>query len=123
MKAMIKTFLVYIMGLFYVIAGINHFLYPDFYKKMIQNFLPFPLAIVYLSGLVEIILGLGVCIPETRSVSAIGIVLLLIAIFPANINMALHPQDWKYSPLALYIRLPLQLVLIYWAWILTLPHS
>jgi len=112
---MIATYLVYIMGLFYVMAGINHFLYPSFYQKTIQNFLPYALGIVYISGIIEIILGIGVCIPATRGISAIGIILLLIAVFPANINMAMHAQDWEFSPILLYIRLPLQLVLIYWA--------
>jgi uncharacterized membrane protein len=84
---------------------------------MIPNFLPCALEIVYISGIVEIVLGIGVCIPATRSISAMGIILLLIAIFPANVNMALHPHEWKFSPLLLYLRLPLQLVLIYWAYL------
>ena len=86
---------------------------------MVENFLPYPLAIVYISGVIEILLGIGVCIPETRQLAAIGIILLLIAIFPANINMALHPERWKFSKTMLYLRLPLQLVLIYWAWLYT----
>lgn len=110
-----SDYLVYVMGVFYVIAGLNHFINPNFYKKMIQNFLPYVTQIVYISGVIEIMLGIGVCFYETRSLSAIGIILLLIAIFPANINMALHPEKWKFSPIMLCLRLPLQLLLIYWA--------
>jgi uncharacterized membrane protein len=114
-----KDYLVYIMGLFYVAAGINHFWQLPFYTKMIANFLPCARQIVYVSGLAEIMLGIGVCFPETRKVSAIGIIALLILVFPANINMALHPGDWKFSPLTLYLRLPVQLILIYWAYLYT----
>ena len=113
------NYFVYVMGIFYIFAGINHFWNPAFYIKMIKNFLPWAIQIVYLSGAAEILLGIGVCIPETRKVSAIGIIILLIAIFPANINMALHPKEWGFSPWSLYLRLPLQLVLIYWAYIYT----
>ena len=111
--------LVYVMAFFYMMAGLNHFLNTSFYMKMILNFLPYPKFIVYLSGLIEIILGIGLIFFETRRISALGIILLLIVIFPANINMALHAKKWKFSPLLLYLRLPLQFFLIYWAWIYT----
>ena len=116
---MLSSFFAYLMGFLYVVAGLNHFRDPKFYVKMIQDFLPYPLEIVYLSGSIEIMLGIGVCIPATRSISAIGIILMLIAIFPANINMAIHAEEWKYSPFLLYLRLPLQLLLIYWAYLYT----
>ena len=113
------NYLVYVMGLFYVGAGFNHFWHPGFYKKMIEGFLPYPMAIIYISGAIEILLGILVCIPETRRLAAFGIILLLLAVFPANINMALNPKDWNFSPLSLYLRLPLQIVLIYWAYLYT----
>lgn len=113
------SYLIYLMGIFYVVAGINHFINPYFYKKMIESFLPFPMEIVYLSGFIEIMLGIAVCIPSIRSYAAIGIILLLIAVFPANVNMALHPEKWHYSPFLLYLRLPIQLLLIYWAYLYT----
>lgn len=108
--------LAYVMGIFYIFAGLYHFINAEFYKKMIQNFLPYPLEIIYLSGLIEILLGIAVCISQTRSIASIGIIMLLVAVFPANINMALHPEMWHYSPTMLYLRLPLQGLLIYWAW-------
>ena len=110
-----------VMGVLYILAGINHFRNPRFYLKMLEGFLPYPNALNIISGAAEIILGIGLMIPATRSISAWGIILLLIAIFPANINMALHTEQWKFSPVALYVRLPIQLLLIWWAYQYTKP--
>ncbi len=109
----------YLMGVLYVFAGINHFLHSDFYIKMIEGFLPKAALLVQLSGVAEIVLGIGVLIPSSRRISAWGIILLLIAVFPANINMAMHPADWNMNPLMLYIRLPIQFLLILWAYYYT----
>ena len=111
------------MVLAYVLAGINHFVHPDFYIKMLEGFLPYPAALNMISGAIEIILGIGVMLPQTRKISAWGIVLLLIAVFPANINMALHPNEWNLSAIGLYIRLPIQLLLIWWAYVYTKTKS
>lgn len=111
-----KNVWVYIMGLLYVLAGINHFINPDFYVKMLEGFLPYPKLLVDLSGVAEILLGVGVMIPATRKLSAWGIIALLVAVFPANVNMALHPEAWGMNPWGLYARLPIQLLLIYWAY-------
>jgi uncharacterized membrane protein len=83
---------VYLMALLYIAAGVNHFVHPAFYEKMIANFLPDTDLIVKMSGLAEIALGLLLLFPKTRRIGAYGVILLLIAVFPANINMALHPQ-------------------------------
>lgn len=112
-----KDFFVYSMGLFYVITGLNHFISPDFYIRMIRSFLPKPREIVYLSGVIEILLGIGLFFETTRRFSAIGLILMLIAILPANINMAIHCKEWPFPPLLLYLRIPLQGILIYWAWL------
>lgn len=114
-----EHYLVYVMGLVYIVAGLNHFRQPEFYEKMINGFLKYPIEIIYISSLAEILLGIGVCISATRQWSAFGIILLLIIIFPANLNMALHPADWKFSKISLYLRLALQLLLIYWAYLYT----
>ena len=111
-----KKYLVYLMGIAYLLAGINHFVHPDFYLKMLVGFLPYPLALNIISGAAEIILGIGVMIPQTRKISAWGLILLLIAIFPANINMAIHSTEWNFSAVVLYLRLPIQLLLIWWAY-------
>jgi len=110
----LKQLFLYIMAIAYVLAGINHFWHPDFYIKMIEAFLPWPLGIIYISGIAEIAGGIGLLIPATRRYAAFALIFLLISIFPANIYMAMHPQQWpELSPWALYLRLPLQLVLIY----------
>lgn len=112
-----KKYGVYIMGILYVLAGANHFIHEPFYTKMLSGMLPWPVQLVYISGVAEILLGLGLLLPATRSISAIGIVLLLIAVFPANINMALHANNWSsLAPVGLYLRLPIQLLLIWWAY-------
>lgn len=111
-----KRYAVYLMGLLYVIAGINHFWHPDFYLKMLVGF-PYPVASNIISGFAEIILGIGVCVPVTRRISAWGIILLLVAIFPANINMALHWQDYGNTVAPFLIRLPIQFLLIWWTYV------
>lgn len=112
-----KRYAVYLMGVLYVAAGINHFLNEPFYTKMMPAGLPYPVELVYISGVIEILLGIGLFFPFSRRISAIGIVLLLIAVFPANVNMALHYKDWSTgSPLPFYLRLPIQVLLIWWAY-------
>ena len=99
-----------------MLAGINHFVHPGFYLKMLNGFLPYPNVLNTISGAAEILLGVGLLFPQTRMISAWGIILLLIAVFPANINMALHKSEWTFSAMALYLRLPIQFVLIWWAY-------
>lgn len=109
----------YVLGIAYIIAGLNHFIHPAFYDKMIESFLPQPHLITLISGVVEIICGTGFLIPQTRKMAAWATVILLIAIFPANINMALHPEAFDFPQYALYLRLPLQFVLIWIAYLYT----
>ena len=115
----IKKYFVYVMGVIYVAAGINHFWHEPFYTKMIADFLPYPLMIVYISGVAEILCGLGLLLPSTRRAAAWATVALLIAIFPANIYMAMHPAEFGFPARDLYFRLPIQLLLIWLAWIYT----
>jgi len=107
------------MSIIYLLAGVNHFVHPDFYMKMLEGFLPYPSALNVVSGAIEIILGVGVMLPQTRKISAWGLILLLVAVFPANINMALHSNEWNISALGLYLRLPIQFLLIWWAYAYT----
>lgn len=102
------------MGLLYLMAGVNHFWHSHFYIKMMAGF-PDPEILNALSGLAEIFLGIAVCIKRVRSVAAWGIILLLIAVFPANINMAIHWREWGHSIMPFLLRLPLQVLLIWWA--------
>ncbi len=114
-----RTIGVFLLGAFFAYAGINHFVMPEVYLQIMPPFLPAPLALVYISGVFEILGGLGVLFPKTRSLSGWGLVLLLIAVFPANLYMLIEKvylpgmpeEEWL-----LWIRLPLQGVLIAWVW-------
>ena len=86
---------------------------------MMPSFLPYPAALIYISGLIEIALGLLLCYCKTRQKAAFGIIILFISILPANINMYLNHENFPNSELELLIRLPVQLILIYWAYIYT----
>jgi uncharacterized membrane protein len=118
------------MGPLYVVAGVLHFVVPELYVQIVPPFLPEPLALVYLSGLAEIAVGLGVLYPRTRRYAAWGTVALLLAIFPANVYMATSgvvvegmPGGGDPSELVRWGRLPLQAVLIAWALWYTRPPA
>lgn len=107
----------YIMAFLYILAGINHIRTPKFYIRIIPPILPFKNLINIISGLAEIILGIGLLITTTSTMAAWGIILLLVAIFPANIyHLMSRGAGMKIPVWALWIRLPLQFVLIYWAY-------
>jgi uncharacterized membrane protein len=115
---MAKKIWLYVMGAGYIVAGLIHFLKPGGYVKMVEDYLPYPLAMIYISGIAEMAGGLGLMIPFTRRAAAIGIILLLLAIFPANIYMALYHAKWPDTPVwLLWARLPIQFVLLYLAYI------
>ena len=117
---MMKTILLYLMSAFYIFAGVMHFIRPDYYVPMMPPYLPWHMFLIYLSGLAEVLLGLAVLVPSLRSLAAWGIILLLIAIFPANLHIALHNVPVfgaaEGAGIGNWIRLPFQLVLIAWAW-------
>ena len=112
-----------ILGLFYVVAGINHFRSPLSYVAIMPSYILWPLVMIYISGVAEILGGIGVLVPDgfvfprMRAFAAWGLVLMLIAVLPVHINMCLHPEQFPGVPLwAIWLRLPLQLPLIRWAW-------
>ena len=105
------------LSVFFTVAGVNHFVDPDFYVRMLPPYLPAHLELVYLSGLFEILGGLGVLVARVRALAGWGLILLLVAVYPANIHMALNPEQFPdMSRMALYARLPFQLVFIAWAY-------
>lgn len=111
-----------LLAVFFVVAGANHFVNPDFYVRIMPPYLPAHLELVYLSGIFEVLGGIGVLLPRLRSLAGWGLVLLLLAVYPANLHMALHPELFPgMSIAALYARLPLQLVFIAWAYWATRP--
>ncbi len=116
----IKLILKWIFAVAFVLAGINHFLNPDFYLRMMPPIFPAHLFLVYLSGVLEIALGILLLIPKFTRFAAWGLIALLIAVYPANIYMASDPNIFhEISPTAQYLRLPIQFVLIAWAYWLT----
>ena len=121
----------YVMGLLYVTTGVGHFLVPEALERIVPPQLPEPTALVYLSGVAEIALGIGVLFERTRRASAWGIIALLLAVFPANVYMAVDGMATEMVPdrfddaaqVAAWLRLPLQAVLIGWAWLYTRPNG
>jgi uncharacterized membrane protein len=100
----------------FIVAGTSHFLFPEPFVRIVPPFLPAPFTLVYLSGFFEIAGGLGLLSGVAR-LAAYGLIALLVAVFPANVYMALEPARAgaaAVSPLLLWLRLPLQVVLIGW---------
>ena len=115
-----KRALLWVMGVFYVLGGVAHFVALNAYLPMMPPWLPAHAPLVLLSGVAEVALGVAVLVPATRRLAAWGLILLLIAIFPANIHIALHNVPLfgatEGAGVWNWVRLPVQLVLIAWAW-------
>jgi len=106
----------YLMSAVYLLAGIMHFVKPKIYIRIIPPYLPNPALLNKISGFAEIVLALGLLFENTRSYAAFGTILLLIAVFPANLYM--YQKGARGIPRwILALRLPLQLVLIGWAYL------
>ena len=113
----LKTLLRCGLGLFFIAAGINHFWHTPFYVAIMPPRLPRHLALVYLSGIAEIGLGALLVFRRWQVTAGWGLVALSVAVFPANVHMALHPELFtQFSPTGLWLRLPLQAVVIAWAY-------
>lgn len=109
----------FIIGGIFILAGLLHFLKPGVYIKIMPDYIPFHSAMVYISGVAEVLGGLGFMLPSFRLYAAWGLILLLLAVFPANIDMAI--KGYKNYALTGYtsillLRLPLQFALIYWVY-------
>ena len=109
-----------LLGLLFISAGVMHFVNPQFYLAMMPPYIPFHEVMVYLSGVFEIVLGMMVFLPKFQKQAGIGLIILLIAVFPANIYMAMNPDLFEgVSSVALWGRLPLQGVLLAWVYFST----
>ena len=114
----------YLMALLYIAAGINHFASTKVYMEIMPAYIPWHLFMVYLSGVCEVAFGVLLLPAATRKVAAWLIIVLLMAVFPANVQMMLNDLHHHSSNLWLTIvRLPLQLLLIWWAYTFTKPVS
>jgi uncharacterized membrane protein len=117
-----KVVMKYLLAVLFIVAGINHFAHPVFYLKMMPPYLPWHAALVYLSGALEFLLGALVFFPRFTQLAGWGLIALLIAVFPANLYMAQNPHLFPdVSHTLLLIRLPIQLLLIWWVWWATKP--
>ena len=115
----IKSFLIIISSIFYVIVGIKHFIEPEYFLSIVPPYLPYHLELVYISGLFEVLFGLLILFPKYRYYGAIGLILLLVALFPANIYLAQSKEAQEAIGATQEIatwRLPIQGVLIWIAY-------
>lgn len=122
-----KRILLWLMGGLYVFGGVLHLVRPDYYRPMMPPYLPAHGFLIWLSGVGELVLGLLVIDPVVRAYAAWGLIALLIAVFPANIHIALHnvPVFGASEGAGAFnwVRLPFQAVFIAWAWWYTLPEA
>jgi uncharacterized membrane protein len=109
-----------VLILFYLVAGLNHFRAPQSYVDIIPGYLPYPAVLNIVAGICEIAFALLYIFPKTRIWAAWGIILMLLAFLPVHIDMIQHAPvmlgDFKVTPLIAWLRIPLQGVLILWAW-------
>ncbi len=106
------------------VVGVLHFAVPAPFIKIMPPQLPYPEALVYISGFFEILGGIGLLVPPVSRAAAWGLIALFIAVFPANINQAINSipiEGIPHHPLLYWFRLPFQAVLIAWAWVYTKP--
>jgi uncharacterized membrane protein len=109
-----------LFGVLFVLAGVLHFVKTGMYVKIMPPLFPAPRMMVYLSGVAEILGGIGVLVPATRQAAAWGLVALLVCVWPANFYMAMRPDLFPGIPgWALWARIPVQVPMIWWAWLYT----
>jgi uncharacterized membrane protein len=106
------------LAAFFVGSGVNHFVSPRFYRAIVPPRLQHEAKrVVDVSGVAEVVGGIGVLLPRTRRPAGLGLIALLAAVFPANLYMARTPERFHRIPRwALYARLPLQPLMMWWAW-------
>jgi uncharacterized membrane protein len=110
-----------LLGVAFVGAGVNHFVMPRAYERIVPPSMKGRArSLVAVSGVAEVAGGLGVLLPWTRRPAGLGLIALLAAVFPANLYMARTPEHFRKIPRwALYARLPLQPLMMWWAWTAT----
>ena len=119
-----QTFSIVLLALLFIAAGVNHFVSPGVYMKIMPDYLPWPLTLVYVSGFFEVLGGVGLVVPWLRRAAGWGLIALLVAVFPANVHMVLNSAEFPSIPFwALVARLPLQAVLIAWIWWAAVPRD
>ncbi len=106
-----------LLAILFVVAGALHFVIPEFYLKIMPPYLPFHLELIYISGFFQILGGIGILIPRVRTLAGYGLILLLTLVFPANVYMLFNnveQEGWTLFSFLLVLRLPLQLIFMWW---------
>lgn len=114
-----KFFSRILLAIFFVVAGVAHFTSTDSYMQIMPPFLPRPRELVWISGVCEIMGGIGLLVPRVRRLAGYGLIALLVAVFPANVYMAVNNigiNGTHFSQWLLWLRLPLQFALVLWVW-------
>lgn len=113
MRSAIKPITLVLVAAFFIGVGVLHFVNPAPFVKIMPAWLPWHLELVYVSGVFEVLGGVGLLVPQTRRFSTWGLLALLLAVFPANINMAVNEiylDNMPREPWLLWARLPIQFV-------------
>lgn len=106
-----------VLGASFITTGALHFAKPRVYEAIMPRYLPAHRELVYASGVAEIAGGAGILLPKTRKIASWWLIATLVGVFPANVEMAAHPERFKRIPKPLlYARLPLQGAMIAWVW-------
>lgn len=111
----LKLIFTILLGVFMIYGGVNHFLKPEFYNSFIPDFFS-KTAVNYLSGIIEILLGIGVLLPKFRTMSAMGIFILMILFLPIHIWDVFREDPAIGNKTIALIRIPLQFLFMLWAW-------
>ena len=108
----------WLLAVFFIAAGVNHFRRPDIYLGMMPPWLPWSEAMNAISGGAEVLGGVGMLLSRVRRLAGWGLIILLVAVFPANLHVALDGRmpGFDFSPLTLWLRLPFQPVFIAGVW-------
>tara|TARA_B100001750_G_scaffold144973_1_gene115781 strand:+ start:214 stop:660 length:447 start_codon:yes stop_codon:yes gene_type:complete len=116
----IKLLSIYIMSFFYIYIGVKHFLDLEYFMNIMPKYIPYHKTMIYISGILEILLGTIIIIPKWRSLASYGLILLLLAVFPANIYLYTSKEAQEILEISkqdALIRMPFQVLLIiiaYW---------
>ncbi len=110
-----KTGLFALITLF-LLTGLNQFNHPNFYVSLVPPYLPLSHELAYISGWVQTIGAIALLFSKTRRIAGYLLILFLIVVLPANIQMAMHPEHSSCSPVFVYLRLPLEIIMILWVY-------
>jgi uncharacterized membrane protein len=116
------VFQLYLMGGIYSVLGVLHFTNSAFYRPLMPKFLPAHDFLIYLSGIAEIVLGMGVFFILTRNYALWGIIAMLAMFLIVHVNMLFPENQLGIQPWKLWLRIPIQFILMYWAYY-NLPQS